>query len=72
MTFEEGNLKLQEITKKLEKNSVTVEEATKLYEEAMNIAKECYKILNESKGKVIILRNELEKLIRDNQTDTLA
>jgi len=63
MTFDEYNNRLQEIVKKLEKNAVSVEEGTKLYEEGVEIAKKCYAILNEGKGKVTILKNELDKLV---------
>ena len=63
MTFDEYNNRLQEIVKKLEKNDISVEEGTKLYEEGVEIAKKCYAILNESKGKVTILKEELDKLV---------
>ena len=62
MSFDDYNNRLQEIVKKLEKNDVSVEEGTKLYEEGVEIAKKCYAILTESKCKVTILKNELDKL----------
>ena len=63
MTFSEYNNRLEEIVKKLEKNDVSVEEGTKLYEEGVEIAKKCYAILNESNGKVTILKEELDRLV---------
>lgn len=62
MNFDDYNNRLQEIVKKLEKNDISVEEGTKLYEEGVEIAKKCFAILNESKGKITILKDELEKL----------
>ncbi len=62
MNFEEQNARLQEIIKKLEKNDTSIEEGTKLYEEGVKIAKDCYNILNTNKGKVTILKEELDKL----------
>ena len=62
MNFEENSKKLQEIIDKLEKNQVSLEEATKLYEEGVLLAKNCYKILNQSKGKVNILKTQLDNL----------
>ncbi|MBQ3214372.1 MAG: exodeoxyribonuclease VII small subunit [Clostridia bacterium] len=62
MNFDEYNIRLQEIIKKLENNDVSVEEGTKLYEEGVEIAKKCYETLKTNKGKVIILKEELEKL----------
>lgn len=62
MNFDEYNVRLQEIIKKLENNDVSIEEGTKLYEEGVDIAKKCYEMLKTNKGKVIILKEELEKL----------
>lgn len=62
MNFDEYNVRLQEIIKKLENNDVSVEEGTKLYEEGVEIAKKCYEILKTNKGKVVILEEELKKL----------
>ncbi len=62
MNFDEYSQRLQEIIKKLEKNEVSIEEGTKLYEEGVTIAKKCYEILQENKGKVTILKEELDKL----------
>ena len=62
MNFEEKNKRLDEIVKKLESNKTSIEEATSLYEEGVNMAKDCYEILSQSKGKVTILQKELEDL----------
>lgn len=62
MNFEEQNLRLQEIIKLLEKNDTSIEEGTKLYEEGVKIAKDCYNILTTNKGKVTILKQELDEI----------
>ena len=69
MSFDDYNLKLQEIVKKLEKNDVSVEEGTKLYEEGVKIAKRCFEILNKCKGKVVVLKKELDALLPDEQKE---
>ncbi len=69
MNFEESNERLQEIIKQLEKNELPLDEATKLYEEGVILAKNCYKQLNESKGKVTILKTELDKILSSNDDD---
>lgn len=69
MSFEENNERLQEIIKLLEKNEMPLEEATKLYEEGVSLAKKCFKQLNESKGKVTILKTELDELLNSNGND---
>ncbi|MBE5746515.1 MAG: exodeoxyribonuclease VII small subunit [Clostridiales bacterium] len=67
MNFEEYNERLQEIVKILEKNDVSIEEGTKLYEEGVEIAKKCYEILNKNKGKITILKDELDNLINNDE-----
>ena len=67
--FESYNSKLQEIIKKLEKNDLSIEEGTKLYENGVKIAKKCLEILNNCKGKVIILKNELEDLMPNSNDE---
>lgn len=69
MDFEESSSRLQEIVKILEKNNVSIEEGTKLYEEGVNIAKNCYEILNKNKGKITILKEELENLSNFDEED---
>ena len=66
MNFEENNQGLQEIINKLEKEDLSLEEATKLYEEGVKLAKECYKVLDDSKGKITILKQELDNLTPQN------
>lgn len=69
MDFEEGNQKLQEIVKKLEKGDVSLEESTKLYEQGVAIAKECAKVLADCKGKVTILKEELSRITDGEEND---
>jgi len=62
MNFEDGNKKLQEIVKKLEGENLTVEESINLFEEGVKIAKECDDILTKAKGKITILKQEVEDI----------
>ena len=68
MNFDEYNERLQEIIEILEKNDISIEEGTKLYEEGVEIVKKSYDILNKNKGKITILKEELESLI-DNENN---
>ncbi|MDY5041994.1 MAG: exodeoxyribonuclease VII small subunit [Eubacteriales bacterium] len=61
MNIDEKIKKLQEIADKLDKNEVTFEESLKLFEEGNQIAKELYTELNNAKGKVTILKQDLDK-----------
>lgn len=63
MTFEELVKRLEDIVFQLESGNVKIEEVNKLFNEGAEIAKKCYDILNESKGKITVLREEIGKLI---------
>ena len=63
MTFEELTKKLEEIVAKLESGTLTLDEMTKLFAEGTEITKKCYTLLNEKKGKVTVLREELGQLV---------
>jgi len=60
MNLEENLKKLESITDKLENPNLSMDEGVKLYEEGMNLAKECYKSLNDIKGKVTIIKQDIE------------
>jgi len=63
MTFEELTKKLEEIVAKLESGTLSLDEMSKLFSEGTEITKKCYAILNEKKGKVTVLREELNQLV---------
>ena len=67
MTFEELSNELEKIVKRLEKSDVGIEESTSLYERGVEIAKQCYEILNNNKSKIKILQNELNNLSNDDE-----
>ena len=60
MEFEKMLKRIEEIVIKLEGGNCGLEEATNLFEEGKNLAVECFKKLDESKGKITMLVNELD------------
>lgn len=57
----ENNLKeIDEILVKLENPNLTMDEGVKLYERGAMLAKECYAELNAVKGKITVIKKELE------------
>ncbi len=62
MTFEENVKRLEEILKQMESGKPTLEEMNKMFLEACELSKTSYEMLNESKGKITVLRQEIEKL----------
>ena len=63
MTFEQNVKRLEEILEALESGKITLEESNKLFQEAVDLSKKSYEMLNESKGKITVLKAELEKFV---------
>ena len=53
--------RLQEITQKLEETEISLDEGIKLFEEGSEIAKDCYKALSEAKGKITMIKKDIDK-----------
>ena len=60
MKIEDGIKKLQEITVSMENPDLGISEGIKLYEEGVTIAKDCYAELNKVKGKINVIKQDLE------------
>ena len=54
-SFEELMEELENITTKLEKEQISLDESVKLFEEGMNISKECNKKLEEAEKRITML-----------------
>ena len=65
MKFEEGMKELDEIIQKLESGKIGLEEGTKLFERGNELTKQLCKDFSENKGKVFVIKENLEKLIED-------
>ena len=52
MKFENAIKKLEEISKKMESGSLSLDESLKLYQEAVNLGKVCSEQLEQAKGKI--------------------
>ena len=62
MTFEQNVKRLEEILKQIESGKLSLDEVNKLFEEACMVSKQSYEMLEQSKGKITVLRSEIEKL----------
>lgn len=69
MNFEKKMEELQKIVEKLDNKEVTLEQGISLYEEGLNLTKECLAGLSESKGKIIQIKKEMDKLIEEPFTE---
>lgn len=65
LTFEQAEKKLQEIALKLEDEKLPFSEAQKLYEEGSELVKFCLSSLDETKGKLTIIKKELDQFIEE-------
>lgn len=66
LNFEELMVKLEEITNKLEKESLSLDESVKLFEEGMEISKTCNKKLEDAEKRITILINKNNEIEEEN------
>lgn len=64
--FEELMIKLEEITNKLEKEQLSLDESVKLFEEGMKISKECNSKLEDAEKRITILINQSGEIKEEN------
>lgn len=60
MSIDDNIKKINEINKKLENPDLSIDEGIKLYENGVSLAKNVLEELNSIKGKVTIIKKELE------------
>lgn len=62
MTYEIAIQKLSEIVEKLSSKSLPLSQATQLFEEGLDLIKFCNQQLKTTKGKILEIKQELDKL----------
>lgn len=65
MNFETTYAKLDEIVKKLESQNVSLEESIALFNNGIELSKQCLTYLNETKGKIKLLTDELNNICEE-------
>lgn len=66
INFEELMKNLEEITNKLEKEQLTLDESVKLFEQGMQISKECNSKLEDAEKRITILINQNNEIKEEN------
>lgn len=66
LNFEELMEKLEEITNKLEKEQLSLDESVKLFEEGMQISKQCNSKLEDAEKRITILINQGDEIKEEN------
>ncbi len=59
MKFEEYLEKLQNIVEDIESGEKSLDECIVLFNQGIEVSKSCLNILNDSKGKIVELKNEM-------------
>ena len=63
LSYEKSLEKLDDILVRLDNKETTIEQGIELYEQGLSIARDCLAALNESKGKITVLQDKLDRLI---------
>lgn len=66
MEFDDKMKQLNDICGKIQDSSCTVADSIKMYEQASNIALECLKYLDETRGKITIIKKQLDNYKEEN------
>ena len=66
VNFEELIQKLEEITNKLEKEQLSLDESVKLFEEGMHISKQCNSKLEDAEKRITMLINDNNEIKEEN------
>ena len=64
--FEDLMKKLEEVTNKLEKEQLSLDESVKLFEEGIELSKKCNSKLEEAEKKITVLINDNDTLREEN------
>jgi len=54
---------LDELAGKLDSSDTTLDEAVKYFEDGVDIAKKCFGVLQQTSGKITILKKEMNELV---------
>jgi exodeoxyribonuclease VII small subunit len=66
MKLDDNLKKIEEIVASMENTDISISEGVKLFEEGANIAKECLKELKDIKGKVNVIKKDLDAYREEN------
>ncbi len=66
LNFEELIVKLEEITNKLEKEQLSLDESVKLFEEGIELSKKCDSKLEDAEKRITILINQENEIKEEN------
>lgn len=62
MTYEESIKRLEEISNKLSSDTISLDEAVKLFEESTKLSKVCFETIKNVEAKVSVIKKELDEI----------
>lgn len=63
MELESKIKRLDEISKSLEQNNLSIDESMKLFEEGTKLLKECYDAIGKAEGKIVSIKADLDAVV---------
>ena len=66
LNFEELMIKLEDITNRLEKEQLSLDESVKLFEEGIELSKKCDSKLEDAEKRITILINQENEIKEEN------
>ena len=63
MDYEKKLAELENLVKQLEEGGLTLDESVSVFEKGVSLTKECLGALNEYKGKISSIQEEVDKLL---------
>ena len=66
MKLEEKLKALEETADKLDDKDLALDDAVRLYEEGVKLIRDCMDSLNESKGRIEVIRGELNDMLKND------
>lgn len=65
MSFEDLIKELEAVSTKLEQPETTLDEGVELFNKGIELSKKCVEILQQTKGKVVLLKKELDTVLAE-------
>lgn len=65
MNLEQKIKLLEEISDKMDDDSLSIDKGIELFEQGLKITKDCVKELSEAKEKIVILKKDLDKILEE-------
>jgi len=64
-TFETKLKELEKIAGEMDEKNTTLEKGIELFEKGVGVTRECLATLNQSRGKITVIKKELDKLMEE-------